>query len=106
LKSYSLAIKDPNWQRALLDEYNALINWVLVPRPPDTNIVRYMWLFKHKYFTDGSLSMYKARLVANGNSQQLGVDYEETFSLVVKPATIRTVLRLAASRHWPVQVRG
>ncbi|GJS29321.1 ribonuclease H-like domain-containing protein [Tanacetum coccineum] len=65
-----------------------------------------MWLFKNKYFTDGSLSRYKACLVANENSQQLGVDYEETFSPVVKPATIRMVLRLAASRHWPIQVRG
>nr|GEU80314.1 hypothetical protein [Tanacetum cinerariifolium] len=45
---------------------------------------------------------YKARLIANGNSQHLGVDYDETFSLVVKPATIRTVLSLTASRHWRV----
>ena len=66
----------------MLDEYNALIKnntWVLVPRPPNTNIVRSMWLFKHKYFADGSLSRYKAHLVANGNNQQLGVDYDETF---------------------------
>ncbi|GKA51408.1 ribonuclease H-like domain-containing protein, partial [Tanacetum coccineum] len=49
-----------------------------------------------------SLSMYKARLIANGNSQQLGVDYDETFSPVVKLTTIRTVLSLAASRHWHV----
>nr|GEY54763.1 ribonuclease H-like domain-containing protein [Tanacetum cinerariifolium] len=43
-----------------------------------------MWLFKHKHFADGSLSKYNARLVANGNNQQLSVDYDETFSLVVK----------------------
>nr|GEZ47357.1 ribonuclease H-like domain-containing protein [Tanacetum cinerariifolium] len=43
-----------------------------------------------------------ARLVANGSSQQLGVDFDETFSLVVKPATIRTVLSLVVSRQWPI----
>ncbi|GJV72914.1 reverse transcriptase domain-containing protein [Tanacetum coccineum] len=75
---------------------------VLVPRPPDANIVRSMCLFKHKYVAYGSLSMYKARLVGNGNNQQLGVNYDETFSLVVKLTTIRTVLSLVASRHWPI----
>nr|GEZ29303.1 ribonuclease H-like domain-containing protein [Tanacetum cinerariifolium] len=45
---------------------------------------------------------YKARLVANGRSQQQGIDCDETFSPVVKPATIRTVLSLAVSRAWPI----
>ncbi|GJV26295.1 ribonuclease H-like domain-containing protein [Tanacetum coccineum] len=45
-------------------------------------------------------AMYKARLVANGRNQQQGIDCDETFSLVVKPATIRTVLSLAVSRDW------
>ncbi|GKC21401.1 ribonuclease H-like domain-containing protein [Tanacetum coccineum] len=45
---------------------------------------------------------HKARLVANGHSQQIGVDCDKTFSPVVKPATIRVVLSLAASRHWLV----
>ncbi|GKB11039.1 RNA-directed DNA polymerase, eukaryota, reverse transcriptase zinc-binding domain protein [Tanacetum coccineum] len=49
-----------------------------------------------------ALSRYKARLIANGRSQQIDIDYDETFSPVVKPTTIRTVLSLAASRHWPV----
>ncbi|GJY67366.1 ribonuclease H-like domain-containing protein [Tanacetum coccineum] len=46
--------------------------------------------------------MYKARLVANGRNQQYGVNCSDTFSLVVKPATIRTVLSLALARNWPV----
>ncbi|GJS56574.1 ribonuclease H-like domain-containing protein [Tanacetum coccineum] len=43
-KSYHDAFSDPNWQNAMRDEYHALIKnktWTLVPRPPDTNIVRF-----------------------------------------------------------------
>nr|GEZ41265.1 ribonuclease H-like domain-containing protein [Tanacetum cinerariifolium] len=58
--------------------------------------------FRHKYLVDGTLSHYKARLVANGSTQLEGIDVDETFILVVKPGTIRTVLSLAASRHWPI----
>ncbi|XP_071686274.1 uncharacterized mitochondrial protein AtMg00810-like [Rutidosis leptorrhynchoides] len=61
-----------------------------------------MWLFKHKYDAEGNLRRYKARLVANGRSQQVGIDCDETFSPVVKPALIRTVLSLAVSRHWHI----
>ncbi|GJV11915.1 ribonuclease H-like domain-containing protein [Tanacetum coccineum] len=103
--SHVHALRDPNWKEAMLDEYNALITngtWVLVPRPANVNVVRSMWLFKHKFNADGSLSWYKARLVANGRSEQQGIDCDETFSPVVKPATIRTVLSLAVSREWPI----
>nr|GEW30032.1 ribonuclease H-like domain-containing protein [Tanacetum cinerariifolium] len=62
-------------------------------------MVHSMWLFKHKFHADGTLSRYKARLVANGSSQQLGVDFDETFSPVVKLAIVRTVLSLAMSRY-------
>ncbi|GJZ06242.1 ribonuclease H-like domain-containing protein [Tanacetum coccineum] len=95
----------PIWRNVMYDEYNMLVkngSWLLVPRPGDVNMVRSMWLFKHKFHADGTLSRYKARLVANGSSQQLGVDFDETFSPVVKPATIRTVLSLAVSRKWPI----
>nr|GEV11030.1 ribonuclease H-like domain-containing protein [Tanacetum cinerariifolium] len=68
----------------------------------NVNVVRSMWLFKHKFNADGSLNMYKARLVANGRSQKQDIDCDETFSLVVKPATIRTVLSLAFSHDWPI----
>ncbi|GJS98683.1 ribonuclease H-like domain-containing protein [Tanacetum coccineum] len=47
---------------------------ILVPRPPDANIVRSMCLFRHKYNADGTLSRYKARLVANSSTQLQGAD--------------------------------
>ena len=61
-----------------------------------------MWLFRHKFRSDGTLERYKAHLVVNGRAQQAGIDCDETFSPVVKPATIRVVLSLALSRHWAI----
>nr|GEZ91410.1 ribonuclease H-like domain-containing protein [Tanacetum cinerariifolium] len=61
-----------------------------------------MWLFRHKYFANDTLSRYKARLVANGSTQLEGIDVDETFCPVVKPGNIQTVLSLATSRHWSV----
>nr|GFA56782.1 ribonuclease H-like domain-containing protein [Tanacetum cinerariifolium] len=89
----------------MFDEYNALIRnktWTSVHWPEGANIVRCMWLFRHKFLADGTLSRYKARLVANGSTQVEGVHVDETFSPVVKLGTIRTVLSLAISRHWLV----
>nr|GEU61449.1 hypothetical protein [Tanacetum cinerariifolium] len=58
-KSPFHALHGPNWKQAMCDEYKALIDnktWVLVPPPPNVNIVSFMWLYKHKYNADGSLS--------------------------------------------------
>jgi hypothetical protein len=43
------------------------------------------------------LDRYKARWVLSGFTQQPGIDYDETFSPVVKPATVQVVLSLALS---------
>ena len=45
------AIRDRNWKNAMLEEYNALIDnhtWDLVPRPSNVNVIRSMWIFRHK----------------------------------------------------------
>jgi hypothetical protein len=87
------------------EEYDALTlnqTWTLVPPPPGANIVSGKWVFRHKYNSDGSLARHKARWVVRGFSQQPGVDFDETFSPVVKPATIRIVLSLALSHAWPI----
>lgn len=104
-RSVRSALQDPCWLSAMQVEYRALMEnatWRLVPRPPGVNVVTGKWLFRHKFKADGSLERYKARWVLRGFSQRPGVDFDETFSSVVKAATIRVVLTIAATRNWPV----
>ncbi|KAK9064710.1 hypothetical protein SSX86_016092 [Deinandra increscens subsp. villosa] len=99
------ALSTPEWQAAMADEFNALIKnetWELVPRQDNMHVIRSLWLFKHKFHSNGTLERYKARLVCDGRTQQVGTDCGETFSPVVKPATIRTVLSLALSQSWEI----
>jgi hypothetical protein len=58
-------------------------------------------VFKVKYHTDGSLDRYKASWVVSGDIQRPGIDFGETFSPVVKPTAIRTILSIVASKQWP-----
>ncbi|KAJ9538387.1 LOW QUALITY PROTEIN: hypothetical protein OSB04_031120 [Centaurea solstitialis] len=51
----------------------------------------------------GKITRYKARLVAKGFHQQHGMDYHETFSPVIKPVTIRTVISLVVTNKWPLR---
>jgi hypothetical protein len=64
------------------------------------NIVGCKWVYKIKRKQDDSLDRYKARLVAKGFKQRYGVAYDDTFSPVVKMATICIVFSIAVSRGW------
>lgn len=86
----------------MADEYGVQIDnktWSLVHRPKDANIVNFMCLFKHKHDANNFLIHDKARLVANEKTQAKRIYYDETFSPVVKPATIRTVLHVSISEN-------
>jgi histone deacetylase 1/2 len=91
-KTYRSALADPNWCAAMEDEYAALLSnntWNLVPRPQAP-----MWPQASGFF--GLSTMLR------GFTQRPGVDYDETFNPVVKPATVCTTLFLALSHNWPV----
>jgi hypothetical protein len=104
--SFTAANKLPEWRTAMTIEINALLQngtWTLVPRQPHMNLVGCKWIYKIKRKFDGSIERYKARLVAKGFHQQPGIDYGDTFSPVVKPTTIRTVLSIAVSAKWSIK---
>lgn len=56
------------------------------------NIVGFRWVFTIKRLPDGSVDRFKARLMEKGFHQQLGVEFHETFSPVIKHSTIQLVL--------------
>lgn len=51
---------------------------------------------------NGSMAKLKARLVAKGFQQNEGQDYTETFALVVKSNTLRSIVALAGHQGWKI----
>jgi len=100
------ALGDRNWVAAMDSEHQALLRnktWHLVPPPKGKNVIGCKWVYKIKRRADGTIDKYKARLVAKGFKQRYGIDYEDTFSPVVKAATIRLILSIAVSRGWSLR---
>jgi histone deacetylase 1/2 len=96
------AFKDKRWVAAMDNEYMALLKnktWHLVPYPKGKNIIDCKWVYKVKKKADGTIDRYKARLVAKGFKQRYGIDYDDTFSPVVKAATIQLILSIVFSNH-------
>ncbi|EOX98920.1 Cysteine-rich RLK (RECEPTOR-like protein kinase) 8 [Theobroma cacao] len=105
--SYDHSLQKPSFQTNLKNKLQINVlrqhkTWELVPRMSNQNVVGCKWVYRVKHHPDGSVARYKARLVAKGFHQQLGIDYFETFSPVIKPNTIRVMLTLALSQGWPI----
>jgi histone deacetylase 1/2 len=100
------ALGDEKWVMAMNNEHTALLKnktWHLVPPPKGKNIIGCKWVYKIKRKADGSIDQYKAQLVAKGYKQRYGIDYEDTFSPVVKAATIRLILSIVVSKGWSLR---
>jgi hypothetical protein len=103
--SYEEATKKRVWKDAMGEEYQSIVKndvWDVVPRPKEKSIVSSKWIYKTKHAADGSIEKYNARFLARGFSQKEGIDYEETFSPMVRYTSIKTILSLAAVMKWKV----
>jgi hypothetical protein len=108
-KSFRQAMRSPQrdyWREAIAKELAGLLaleTWEMVPAssmPPGANLMHCHYVFTVKRKADGSIEKFKARLVADGNTQKHGIDFDRVFATVVKTSTIRLVLLLAAARDY------
>ena len=112
LKIPATAVKIPSTRRAAMSDSEYASHWrraeeeelqsirahgvyTLTPPPVGINIVGGKWVYNTKV-KDGVVVRFKARYVARGFSQMLGVDYEETYSPVMKYKTLRLLLAIVA----------
>ena len=87
------------WKEAVNSEVESILNnhtWELVDLPPGNKPLGYKWIFKRKLKDDGTIDMYKARLVVKGFRQKEGLDYFDTYSPVTRITSIRLLIALAA----------
>ena len=94
------------WREAIDKELAGLIairTWDLIPAtsvPRGSNLMNCHYVFDVKRLRDGTVDKFKARLVADGNTQKYGVDYDRIFATVVKTSTICLALIVAATRDY------
>lgn len=87
-------------------EYDALLcngTWSLVELPTSRSAIGCKWVFRVKENPDGSINKYKVWFVAKGFHQQLGKDYNESFSSFIKPITVRILLTLVVTNKQKLQ---
>lgn len=104
----SQAMKSDNaeeWKKAMdeeMDSHRMNETWSLVKLPTGRKPIKAKWVFKLKQNDNGEVVRYKARLVAKGCAQKYGIDYNETFSPVVRYASIRFLMALAVKNGYKV----
>nr|GFC40796.1 putative ribonuclease H-like domain-containing protein [Tanacetum cinerariifolium] len=92
------ALKDPSWIEAMQEEllqFKMQKVWILVDLPYGKRAIGTKWVYKNKKDERGIVIRNKARLVAQGHTQEEGIDYEKVFAPVARIKAIRLFLAYA-----------
>nr|GFB35888.1 putative ribonuclease H-like domain-containing protein [Tanacetum cinerariifolium] len=98
-------LKDPSWVEAMQNEllqFKLLKVWTLVDLPTDKWAIGTKWVFRNKKDKRGIVVKNKARLVAQGHTQEEGIDYNEVFPPVARIKAIRLFLAYASFKDFVV----
>jgi hypothetical protein len=92
---------EKDWILAMEEELNQFTKidvWNLVQKPKGVHVIVTKWIFRSKLNEKGEIVRNKARLVAQGNSQQEGIDYTETFAPVARLEAIRILISFSVNQ--------
>ncbi|GJV75880.1 retrovirus-related pol polyprotein from transposon TNT 1-94 [Tanacetum coccineum] len=104
-KNVNKALGDESWIVVMQEELNQFIAndvWGLVPQPKNMQIIGTKWVFRNKLDENDIVSRNKARLVAQGYNQQVGIDYDETYAPIARLESIRILLAYACALDFKV----
>ncbi|GKF27432.1 putative ribonuclease H-like domain-containing protein [Tanacetum coccineum] len=99
------ALTDPRSIEAMQDEllqFKLQKVWTLVDLPYGKRAIGTKWMYKNKKDDKGIVIRNKARLVAQGYTQEKGIDYDEFFALVARIEAIRIFLAYASFMNFIV----
>ncbi|GJR59162.1 putative ribonuclease H-like domain-containing protein [Tanacetum coccineum] len=93
------ALQDDSWVQAMQEEllqFKLQQVWVLVDLPHGMKVIGTKWVYRNKRDERGVVVRNKARLVAQGYTQEEGIDYDEVFAPVARIEAIRLFLAFAS----------
>ncbi|GJY36350.1 putative ribonuclease H-like domain-containing protein [Tanacetum coccineum] len=99
------ALKDPSWIEAMQDEplqFKLQKVWTMVDLPNGKRAIGTKWVYKNKKDERGIVIKNKARLVAQGYTQEEGIDYDEVFAPVARIEAIRLFFAYASFKYFVV----
>lgn len=100
------ALNHAGWIGAMGEEFDSCKEtntFTLVPRTDDMHVLGNHWVHRVKLNADGSFKKLRSRLVAKANEQEEGIDFLETYSPMVRMASVRTILNMATVLNWDIR---
>nr|GFA80268.1 ribonuclease H-like domain-containing protein [Tanacetum cinerariifolium]GFA81686.1 ribonuclease H-like domain-containing protein [Tanacetum cinerariifolium] len=101
-KNYWEACKDQHWIEAMNKKIDALYRndtWEIYDLPKDRKSIDGKWVFKIKFKSNGEIERYKVIYVVKGYNQKEGIDFDETFSHVVKIVSVRCLINIVVHNN-------